>query len=239
MLIYGGLWDPHLTGAFDLYKKSIDHGGDPEIYIGNASHLNWWEGSQKTLLSFFDKHLKIDSVKDAKSVQKIWNLTLNHWEDIKTNFISKQEFTLNSHGLANVQTIDGSLSTNSEGSGFLTIVHDPWRPVPIDGGHLGQNPGFVDRVSIDQRLDVGVFQTFSLEEDTKISGIPTLKTLVYSDLESFDICLSLSFVNKNDNSVNQFSTGFLRMRNSKGGIGNFCSIKFHTTNITINTMLIP
>ena len=48
--------------------------------------------------------------------------------------------------------------------------------------------------TIDQRLDVGVFQTFSLEEDTKISGIPTLKTLVYSDLESFDICLGWNII---------------------------------------------
>ena len=36
MLIIGGLWDPHLKGAFDLYKKSLEAGGSPEIMIGNA-----------------------------------------------------------------------------------------------------------------------------------------------------------------------------------------------------------
>ena len=46
MLIIGGLWDPHLKGAFELYKKSKEAGGSPEIIIGNATHLNWWEGSQ-------------------------------------------------------------------------------------------------------------------------------------------------------------------------------------------------
>ncbi len=232
MLIYGGLWDPHLTGALDLYQKSKDYGGDPEIYIGNASHLNWWEGSQETLLSFFDKHLKRETKKGTKSEKKIWDLTLNHWEDIRDDFISRQEFTFNSEGSANFETQDGSLSINSEGSGYFSIVHDPWRPVPSNGGHLGQNPGLTNRAYIDQRLDVGVFQTFSLEEDTKISGIPVLKTLVFSDLESFDICLALSFV-KNNNSVNQFCTGFLRARNSKRDKGNFCSIRLQPTNITI------
>ena len=55
MLIIGGLWDPHLKGAFDLYKKSKEAGGSPEIIIGNATHLNWWKGSQESLLKFFDK----------------------------------------------------------------------------------------------------------------------------------------------------------------------------------------
>jgi len=49
MLIIGGFWDPHLKGAFDLYKKSKEAGGSPEIIIGNATHLNWWEGAQESL----------------------------------------------------------------------------------------------------------------------------------------------------------------------------------------------
>ena len=44
LLIFGGLWDPHLKGALDLYKKSKKAGGSPEIFIGNATHLKWWEG---------------------------------------------------------------------------------------------------------------------------------------------------------------------------------------------------
>ena len=58
MLILGGLWDPHLRGALDLYKKSKDLGGDPEIIISDSSHLCWWKDSQTTLLKFFEKHLK-------------------------------------------------------------------------------------------------------------------------------------------------------------------------------------
>ena len=54
MLIIGGLWDPHLEGALDLYKKAKAAGGNHDIIIGDATQLNWWEGSQESLLKFFD-----------------------------------------------------------------------------------------------------------------------------------------------------------------------------------------
>ena len=74
-------------------------------------------------------------------------------------------FGLKSDGIANVEVEDGSLTINSKGSGWFTIVNDPWRPTPSDGGHLGPNPGKFNRSIIDKRLDVGVFQTNSFEED--------------------------------------------------------------------------
>ena len=164
MLIIGGLWDPHLKGAFDLYKKSKEAGGSPEIIIGNATHLNWWEGSQESLLNFFDKHLKSDE-----------------------KFNSKIIFGLKSDGTSNVEVEDGSLTINSKGSGWFTIVHDPWRPTPSDGGHLGPNPGKFNRSIIDKRLDVGVFQTNSFEEDQYLTGVPTLEIQVKSDQPNFDM----------------------------------------------------
>ena len=71
MLIIGGLWDPHLKGAFDLYKKSKEAGGNPEMIIGNATHLNWWKGSQESLLKFFDKHLKSNEKINSKNLSLI------------------------------------------------------------------------------------------------------------------------------------------------------------------------
>ena len=67
MLIIGGLWDPHLGGAFDLYQKAKAAGGNPDIIIGDSTHLNWWKGSQKTLLDFFDTHLKTDKQRNKLS----------------------------------------------------------------------------------------------------------------------------------------------------------------------------
>ena len=147
MLIIGGLWDPHLKGALDLYQKSLVAGGNPEIIIGNATHLNWWEGSQKTLLEFFDTHLKSDSEVDEKNSfkqKKIWNISLNKWDAIQENNLPEYTFGLKSNGTANVEIIDGSLLKNSKGSGWFSIVHDPWRPSLGEGGHLGPNPGAFD-----------------------------------------------------------------------------------------------
>ena len=102
-----------------------------------------------------------------------------------------------------------------------------------EGGHLGPNPGLFDRYIFDKRLDVGVFQTNSLEEDLQLSGIPILETSVTSDKKSFDICLALSLVNENDKTVNQFSTGFLRVKNLQRDEKYDCKISMHPTNITI------
>ena len=236
MLIIGGLWDPHLGGAFDLYQKSKAAGGNPDIIIGDSTHLNWWEGSQNTLLEFFDNHLKtnkeVNKINSFKN-KKIWNLSLKKWDVIEEDKIQDCKFGLKSNGTANFEIIDGSLLLNSKGSGWFSIVHDPWRPFQAEGGHLGPNPGLFDRYIFDKRLDVGVFQTNSFEEDLQLSGIPILETSVTSDKKSFDICLALSLVNEQDKTVNQFSTGFLRVKNLQIDEKCDCEIAMHPTNITI------
>ena len=236
MLIIGGLWDPHLRGAFDLYQRSKAAGGNPNIIIGNATHLNWWEGSQNTLLDFFDNNLKNNKELNETNTfkhKKIWNISSNKWEAIEENIVTKYNFGLKSNGISNVEIIDGSLLLNSKGSGWFSIVHDPWRPFPGEGGHLGPNPGMFDRYIFDKRLDVGVFQTNFFQEDFKLSGIPILETTVTSDQKSFDICLALSLVNEQENTVNQFSTGFLRVKNSKKNEERECKIVMHPTNILL------
>ena len=236
MLIIGGLWDPHLKGALDLYRKSQKAGGDPEIIIGNATHLNWWEGSQKTLLEFFDKHLKSENeFSELKSIKqkKIWNISLKKWDQIKTSHDKEYIFGLKSNGSANVDINDGSLLMNSKGSGWFTIVSDPWRPTPADGGHLGPNPGEFNRYTIDKRLDIGVFQTNVFEKDQYFKGIPKLETSVKSDQSNFDICLALSLVDSENKNVNQFTTGFLRVKNSTKNEECICAITMQPTNICL------
>ena len=236
MLIIGGLWDPHLKGALDLYQKSISAGGKPDLIIGDATHLNWWEGSQKTLLDFFDKNLKNDRKKNViNSLKKItiWNISLKKWDIIENERFTEYKFGLESDGTANVNIVDGSLLMNSKGSGWFSIVHDPWRPCHSDGGHLGPSPGIFNRNFIDKRLDVGIFQTNSFQEDLKISGIPLIETSVRSDQPSFDICIALSIVNEKEKTVNQFSTGFLRVKNSKIDEECKCKIEMHPTNISL------
>tara|TARA_Y100001968_G_C19414396_1_gene748175 strand:+ start:393 stop:1970 length:1578 start_codon:yes stop_codon:yes gene_type:complete len=236
MLIMGGLWDPHLKGALDLYKKSKAAGGNPEIIVGNATHLNWWKGSQNTLLNFFDKHLKTnnqDNKINSLNQKKIWNISLKRWDELEDKPKPGYIFGLKSNGTANLDIDDESLILNAKGSGWFTIVHDPWRPTPSDGGHLGLNPGEFNRNIIDERLDVGVFQTHSFEEDQHFSGIPELETSIKSDQESFDICLALSLAEEENKIVNQFSTGFLRVKNSKKNQECSYKITMQPTNISL------
>ena len=84
--------------------------------------------------------------------KKIWNLSLNKWDILENKFSPGYSFGLKSNGTANFEVIDGSLLLNSKGSGWFSIVHDPWRPCNGDGGHLGQNPGIFNRNNIDKRL---------------------------------------------------------------------------------------
>ena len=80
---------------------------------------------------------------------------------------------------------------------------------------------------------MGVFQTNSFQKDLQLSGIPILETTVKSDKKSFDICIALSLVNENDKTVNQFTTGFLRVKNLQINEKCDCKIVMHPTNITI------
>ena len=43
------------------------------------------------------------------------------------------------------------------------LVHDPWRPAPSVGLHLGTPPDFADRAAIDDRADVLVYTSDPLD----------------------------------------------------------------------------
>ena len=82
-------------------------------------------------------------------------------------------------------------------------------------------------------MDVGVFQTNSFEEDQYLRGVPKIEIQVKSDQPNFDICLALSLVQEGDEKVNQFSTGFLRVKNSKISEECMYQITMQPTNICL------
>ena len=82
-------------------------------------------------------------------------------------------------------------------------------------------------------MDVGVFQTNSFKEDQNFKGVPKLELPVKSDQPNFDICLALSLVEEDDEKVNQFSTGFLRVKNSKINEECIYQITMQPTNICL------
>ena len=212
ILLIGGWWDPHLRGVIDLYKRSIDSGGKPEIHIGPATHLQWWDETQLILLEFFNKHLQSTKPQvDQIHKPKLWNLTKKKWQSSTDSTKSVNNWGLISQGSACLDSKDGILELNQKGQGFLNLVHDPWRPVPSIGGHLAPEPGLADRKSIDIRSDVAVFTSPKLEKDFHLEGIPNLNLLVEADQPGFDLCVALSITNQNESKVLQISTGFLRI----------------------------
>ena len=213
MLLIGGWWDPHLVGLLDLWHRSQAAGGQPCLHIGPASHLQWWPETQQLMLQFFQQHLQDRPPQKPKPSHQLWNITQHQWEAIPAPGTSgPASWGLHSHGLACIDPSDGGLVANGEGEGSVVIVHDPWRPVPAIGGHLGTTPGPADRLAVDQRSDVATFTSDPLVEELLLSGQPSLLLNAEADQPGFDLCISLSRLPADANSVEQLSTGVVRVR---------------------------
>ena len=219
LLLIGGWWDPHLKGILDIYNKSTEAGGNPKLLIGPATHLQWWEGAQRTQLDFFDSYLK-DENKDIFFPQiSLWNLTTKDWElsvESKT-----PSWNLCSEGLASISHLEGGLVPNSDlrARGEVNLVHEPWRPIPAIGGHLSDTPGETNRFELDIRPDVAVFTSKPMLDDLRVEGIPILFLETKCDRESFDLFVALSIIpGELKNTATQISTGVLRITNCNQGI---------------------
>ncbi len=214
LLLIGGWWDPHLTGILDIFEKSTKAGGSPKLLIGPATHLQWWEGAQRTQLKFFDSHLKEKNKEIFFPRINLWNLTKNSWELSIQN--ETPTWNLRSEGLASISHFEGSLVPNSdlESNCEVNLVHDPWRPVPAIGGHLSDTPGEANRFNIDTRSDVAVFTTPPMSKEIRIEGFPTLYLETKCDREGFDLFVALSIIPYEvKNTATQLSTGALRITN--------------------------
>ena len=216
LLLIGGWWDPHLRGILNIFEKAKNAGGEPKLLIGPATHLQWWEGIQKTQLKFFDTYLKEKNEQHFFSQINLWNLTEKRWEASEQK--TSPAWKLLSKGLASSCHLEGSLIPNPdlEVSGEVTIVHDPWRPVPAIGGHLSDTPGEVNRFRLDIRSDVAVFTSLPISEDLRLEGIPILNLETICDREGFDLFTAISRIpGEKDNIVTQLSTGVLRVNNNE------------------------
>jgi len=219
LLLIGGWWDPHLKGILDIFEKAKKAGGNPKLLIGPATHLQWWEGAQRTQLDFFDSHLKEKNKESHFSQINLWNLTTKGWELSVQN--KTPTWSLRSEGLASINHLEGSLAPNSdlEADSEVNLVHDPWRPIPSIGGHLSDTAGEANRYQLDIRPDVAVFTSDPILKDLRLEGIPTLFLETNCDRECFDLFVALSIIPKAvENTVTQLSTGVLRIANCDKGI---------------------
>ena len=215
MLLIGGWWDPHLRGLLDLLKTARSSGGNPELHIGPATHLQWWPETNQLLLDFFNQHLKnLPTLSKNKTADiKLWNQGDESWSSQSGTECSNACWHLSSQGLACFDPSDGTLlNAAMPGAGTCVIVHDPWRPAPAIGGHLSPSAGPCDRKAVDQRSDVAVFSSAPLQASLQLCGRPILRLKVSADQPSFDLCAALSRLPADRDEVQQLSTGVLRIR---------------------------
>jgi putative CocE/NonD family hydrolase len=229
LLLIGGWHDPHLNGVLDLWQRARSAGGDPRLFIGAWSHLDWRGGLDRELLAFFRQHLQEapprrspeepDSAAAAPALIRLQCAATATWhrlspaEAASPAAVAAAGWTLHSTGLAAIRCDEGELrpvATGPAASGSVVIVHDPWRPVPGRGGHLGPDPGPVERGDLDRRGDVACFSTAPLEEALWLLGTFRLRLRVSADQPSFDLCAALSEVSPDGVTVRQLTTGMAR-----------------------------
>ena len=219
MLLIGGWHDPHLRGVLDLWHRSRAAGGHPGLRIGAWCHLDWRGGTDREQLVFFRRHLggppAEASPTDEPAALALQCVTSGRWlkasaKDLRDGEPA-QPWSLHSEGLAAIRADEGTLRPGSAGSGHVVLVHDPWRPVPGRGGHLGLDPGVVDRADLDGRADVACFTTAPLERPLRLLGEPRLMVRVGADQPGFDLCAALSVVGADGQRVRQLCSGVTRL----------------------------
>jgi len=214
MLLVGGWWDAQLSGVLDLQQRSLAAGGEPLLRIGAWSHLDWDGGIDQLQLSFFDQHLRDRPPPVPLARQRLADLTSGLWSGAQRSTATPGPWRLASTGLAAIDGREGRLlapvssgsAGDGAGSGQVWLVHDPWRPVPGRGGHLGLDAGPVERGDLDRRSDVACFTSDPLERLLCLQGALQLELEVAADQPGFDLCAALSIVRHHNGQVLQIST---------------------------------
>lgn len=241
MLLIGGWHDPHLRGVLDLWRRSHAAGGRPSLVVGAWSHLDWRGGIDERQLAFFREHLQgprepqttEPGLAGAPPTIALQDALGGDWRAIPAPAAGcgglgrgrgeRRVWRLGSGGLAAVRSEEGELLpvgpgvAMGPGGGRLTLVHDPWRPVPGRGGHLGPEPGVVERADLDGRCDVACFTTAPLTADLELLGEPRLVIHVRSEGGGFDLCAALSVVSGGGSRVRQLCVGMGRRWGAPGG----------------------
>ena len=225
MLLIGGWHDPHLRGVLDLWRRARSAGGRPQMLIGAWSHLDWRGGIDRELVAFFRHHLQHSAPADPGSLTEEEPIRLEccrtgAWHRLRASDVEDLPeaaghpaaggWSLHSGGLAAIRADEGELRPVGAGAsgGRVVLVHDPWRPVPGRGGHLGLDPGPVERADLDRRADVACFTSAPLEEPLRLLGTFRLRLRVCADQPSFDLCAALSEVSADEGgTVRQLATG--------------------------------
>jgi hypothetical protein len=224
MLLIGGWHDPHLEGVLALWHGCRAGGGDPWLRIGAWSHLNWGRQLDELQAAFFRHHLQHQpATAELGCRTAVQDSRTGVWLELdpqlrRTEPGSSAAPAGAAAGAADCWRLaapERLLPCSPSGSaggepGWIDLVHDPWRPVPGRGGHLGLDAGPCERADLDARNDVIGFTSPALERPLRLEGQPWLEVVAMADQPGFDLCLALSAVSPCGRRVHQLSTGVAR-----------------------------
>ena len=211
MLLIGGWYDPHLEGVLELWQRARQAGASPLLRIGAWTHLNWGDGIDAQLLQFFQQHLQSPArAAAAEAPVLVQDPADGQWWSVPPGAAQPsapapgRRWCL--HGELLVHQPAAAAADSSR-----WLVHDPWRPGPGRGGHLGLDAGPCERGDLDQRRDVVCFTSAPLEQPLRLLARPRLRLRVAADQPGFDLCAALGRVAA-DGTAHQLSTGVSRQR---------------------------
>jgi uncharacterized protein len=223
-LCVGGWFDGMLNGTLATHAAFADAALAPQrLVVGPWPHIPWTRRPgvidlgpaassdiDRETIRFFDHHLKGRG--DAGPAISLFDLVSKAWIAFpRWPASAPMDLHLASRGLAATASTDGRLVADGGGPGSDRLVHDPWRPAPLAGGHLGEPSGLQDRASIDDRTDVAVYTSDALSEPMRIAGPVACELHVDSDMPSHDLHCTLSMLEPDGRRAIVLTSGHLRL----------------------------
>jgi putative CocE/NonD family hydrolase len=223
MLHIGGWYDQMLMGTLDAQAAIASRSeAEQALYVGPWTHQPWGRrvGAvdfgpdaispiDAVQLAWFDRHLK-DQEAARPSGVSLFDLGLRSWHHFsKWPQATSHPWFLSSDGLAAARS-SGTLSLSPAAPACDYIVHDPWRPAPVCGGHGSAPAGMQDRAALDDRADIAVYTSAPMERPLFLCGRVTVTLHLEADQPSFDIDAVFSMVEPNGRAWN-VSQGHARL----------------------------
>jgi hypothetical protein len=229
MFHIGGWFDAYLRGTLHCYKDFAARSAyRQQLLVGPWTHLPWSRrvgavdfGSEavspvdELQLRWFEQFLKgKETGLLGEPPVCLFEMGGNRWRRFNRWLQDNQQsYYLGSTGLASIRDDSGTLSPEiapSSQNAFDVLVHDPWRPVPAQGGHAAVPSGSFERSQLDCRSDILTYTTEPLTEDLHLAGDAVVEVWCEADKPSHDLCAILSQVHP-DGSVYNLTQGYLHV----------------------------
>jgi putative CocE/NonD family hydrolase len=224
VLFVGGWLDFLLGGTLAMHRAfSAARPNGNRLIVGPWPHLPWSDAPggldlgeaatsdiDRETIRFFDWNLKGQG--EPGPAVRLFDIGRKRWHDFAHRSQPKPtSLFLASSGLAATTATDGALTYEVQGAGDDRLVHDPWRPEPLIGGHAGQPMGFIDRAAFDARSDVAVYTSLPLGGAMLLAGDVAAELHVESDMPSPDLHCTLSILRPRDTRAITLVAGTLRV----------------------------